>query len=66
MIANTFWILVIRANFSNRFAYLSWFLMAIVIAYPLLKVKFWDDHYKNVGRIFLAYYLFTYFMFLKS
>ena len=66
MIANTFWILVIRANFSNRFAYLSWFLMAIIIAYPLLKVKFWDDHYKNVGRIFLAYYLFTYFMFLKS
>lgn len=66
MIANAFWILVIRANFSNRFAYLSWFLMAIIIAYPLFKVKFWDDHYKMVGRIFLAYYLFTYFMFLKS
>lgn len=66
VIANAFWILVIRANFSNRFAYLSWFLMAIIIAYPLFKVKFWDDHYKIVGRIFLAYYLFTYFMFLKS
>lgn len=66
MIANAFWILVIRANFSNRFAYLSWFLMAIVIAYPLFKVKFWPEHYKIVGRIFLAYYLFTYFMFLKS
>lgn len=66
MIANAFWILVIRANFSNRFAYLSWFLMAIVIAYPLFRVKFWDDHYKVVGRIFLAYYLFTYFMYLKS
>lgn len=66
MIANAFWILVIRANFSNRFAYLSWFLMAIVIAYPLFRVKFWDEHYKIVGRIFLAYYLFTYIMFLKS
>lgn len=66
MMANAFWILVIRANFSNRFAYLSWFLMAIVISYPLLKVKFWDDHYKKIGQIFLAYYLFTYFMFLKG
>lgn len=66
MIANAFWILVIRANFSNRFAYLSWFLMAIVIAYPLFKVKFWPEHYKIVGRIFFAYYLFTYYMFLKS
>ena len=66
MIANAFWILVIRANFSNRFAYLSWFLMAIVIAYPLFRVKFWEDHYKVVGRIFLAYYLFTYLMYLKS
>lgn len=66
MIANAFWILVIRANFSNRFAYLSWFLMAIIIAYPLFKVKFWDSHYKWVGRVVLAYYLFTYFMFLIS
>lgn len=66
MIANAFWILVIRANFSNRFAYLSWFLMAIVIAYPLFKVKFWPEHYKIVGRIFFAYYLFTYYMYLKS
>ena len=66
MIANAFWVLVIRASFSNRFAYLSWFLMAIVIAYPLFKVKFWEEHYKIVGRIFFAYYLFTYIMFLRS
>lgn len=66
MIANAFWILVIRASFSNRFAYLSWFLMAVVIAYPIFKVKFWDEHYKMVGRIFFAYYLFTYIMFLRS
>ena len=34
--ANAFWVLVIRANFSNRFAYLSWFMMGIVIVYPFL------------------------------
>ena len=66
MIANAFWILVIRANFSNRFAYLSWFLMAIVIAYPMFKVKFWNNHYQIIGRIFFAYYLFTYYMYIKS
>src|SRR5690606_22788838 len=35
--ANAVWILVIRANFSNRFAYLSWFMLAALIIYPLLK-----------------------------
>ena len=35
--ANAFWILVIRSSFSNRFAYLSWFLMAIIIFYPFFK-----------------------------
>ena len=35
--ANAFWLLVIRIPFSNRFAYLSWFLYGLVIAYPLVK-----------------------------
>lgn len=66
MIANAFWILVIRANFSNRFAYLSWFLMAPVIAYPLLKYKMFPNQYRVMGFIISLYYLFTYFMFLKG
>lgn len=65
-IANAFWILVIRANFSNRFAYLSWFLMAPVIAYPMFKYKIWKDQYKVFGVIVLAYYMFTFLMFLKT
>lgn len=36
ILANTFWILVIRANFSDRFAYLSWFVYSAVLLYPLL------------------------------
>lgn len=64
IIANAFWILVIRANYSNRFAYLSWFLMAIIIGYPMLKYKLWNDQHKSVGIIVFLYYLFTYFMFL--
>ncbi|MBP0612949.1 EpsG family protein [Chryseobacterium sp. cx-311] len=66
VIANAFWILVIRANFSNRFAYLSWFLMAAVIAYPMLRYKLWNDQFKTAGLILFVYYFFTYFMFLRT
>jgi len=62
IIANAFWILVIRANFSNRFAYLSWFLMAVVIFYPLFKKKFFaKQNYVLAFSIFI-YFGFTYFM----
>jgi hypothetical protein len=63
MIANAFWIMVIRANFSNRFAYLSWFLMALVVVYPLLKEVFWRKQFKKLGIITLIYYGFTYGMY---
>lgn len=37
ILSNAFWLLVIRAPFSDRFAYLSWFMMPIILAYPVLK-----------------------------
>ncbi len=36
LLANIFWILVIRANYSDRFAYLSWFLLPVILVYPIL------------------------------
>lgn len=36
LLANTFWILVIRANYSDRFAYLSWFIYSVILLYPLV------------------------------
>lgn len=39
IMTNVFWVLVIRANFSDRFAYLSWFMIPFVLVYPLLKDK---------------------------
>lgn len=39
LLTNIFWILVIRANYSDRFAYLSWFMIPFVLVYPLLKQK---------------------------
>lgn len=47
VLANSFWILVIRANYSNRFAALSWFLYFLLICYPLLK----HNIFKHQGQL---------------
>ncbi len=60
LIANAVWILVIRANFSNRIAYLSWFMLGLVIIYPLLKNEIFKQQHKVIGNIILIYFLFTY------
>ena len=62
LFANAFWILVIRANFSNRFAYLSWFLIAPIIIYPILKHRFLKRQHSKIGYIILFYYAFTFIM----
>ena len=61
--ANAFWIMVIRAEFYNRFAYLSWFLYPIVLAYPLLKLKIWPKTQgQKTAIIMMAHLAFTLFM----
>ncbi len=62
LIANAFWILVIRANFSNRFAYLSWFMMSIIIIYPLLKERFYTNQHIIIGRVVLFCFSFIFLM----
>lgn len=67
LIANSFWVLVIHAEFTDRFAYLSWFLFPIVLIYPLLiKQQFRDvEKHKNLlvlilmGQIAFNYYMFV-------
>lgn len=54
-LCNSFWILVIRAAYSNRFAYLSWFLYPVIIAYPLVMLPVWDDQDTKSAIILLAY-----------
>lgn len=63
LLCNAFWIMVIRAAFSNRFAYLSWFLYPIVIAYPLFRMNIWKDQDRKTALILFAYSGFTFFMF---
>ncbi len=63
LLCNAFWILVIRASFSNRFAYLSWFIYPAVIAYPLMRMNLWKDQDRKTSIIFFLYTGFTFFMF---
>ncbi len=65
ILANCFWILVIRANFSDRFGYLSWFIYPAVLIYPALKYKLWDNQNQKITLIIFLHGLFTYIMFLK-
>lgn len=62
LIANAFWILLIQATFSNRFAYLSWFLLGIVIIYPFLVNKFFERQHMIVGRILMGYFLLSFIL----
>lgn len=64
ILANSFWVMVIRASFSNRFAYLSWFLYPIVIAYGVIRLHIWEDQDKKAGLILLAHAGFTFVMYL--
>jgi hypothetical protein len=41
---NAFWVLVMYAAYSNRFAYLSWFMMPWLIVYPFIPNKGGANH----------------------
>lgn len=60
--ANAVWVILIRLPFSNRFAYLSWFLYGIVLAYPLFKFNLWRNQGQKVQWIMMAHVTFTFFM----
>lgn len=62
LICNAFWVLVIRASYSNRFAYLSWFIYPLVIVYPLVLLPVWHDQDSRTGQILIAYIAFTFLM----
>lgn len=64
ILANSFWIMVVNANFSNRFAYLSWFLYPFVLAYGFLRLHIWKDQDRKCAWVLLAHAGFTFGMFL--
>lgn len=62
ILCNSFWVMMIRASYSNRFAYLSWFMYALVLAYPCLKLPIWKNQGKMCALIFFAHFAFTFIM----
>lgn len=60
--ANSFWLLINSIAYSNRFGYLSWFLYAILLAYPLCRFRIFRQQGLAAGLILLASVLFTYIM----
>ncbi|WP_288738827.1 EpsG family protein [uncultured Coprobacter sp.] len=66
VLANAIWVLVIRSNYSNRIASLSWFLIPLVFAYPLVRMNTFKNHNRALAIVILLYYLFAYFMWIRS
>ena len=62
ILCNAFWVLVIRALFSDRFAGLSWVLYPVVIAYPFLKMEIWEDQPNKARWALLVHVGFIVFM----
>ena len=62
-LTNAFWILVIQANYSDRFAYLSWCMMGILVCYPLLKKEIVANQGKLLSLTLAFYFTFTYAMY---
>ncbi len=60
--ANAFWVLINTAAYSNRFAYISWFMYPILLAYPLAKFSIFKRQGPVTGLIIIASIAFTYIM----
>ncbi len=58
---NAFWILVIRAMFSNRFAQISWFILPLVLIYPFMRERFWSNHEKILAMAIAIFYAFGFY-----
>ncbi len=60
LICNSFWILIIRAPYSNRFAQISWFILPIVLIYPFMRERFWINQEKMLGLAIVLFYAFNF------
>lgn len=59
ILTNAFWLLTIRAAHTDRFAFLSWFIYGIVLAYPLLRLNVFRNHAKAMFVILMGCILST-------
>lgn len=62
-LCNSIWMLCMFANFTNRIAYLSWFLIPILLVYPYLRQEFRRRQYREFAIVVVAHLAFTLFMY---
>lgn len=62
LITNSVWMLCMYASFTNRIAYLSWFLYPVVLIYPYLNEDVGTRRYKHFSKVMALHLLFTLFM----
>lgn len=62
LLTNGIWMLCMYASFTNRIAYLSWFMLPIMLIYPFINEKIRPCQNKYLSRIALAHLSFTLFM----
>lgn len=58
---NAFWVLIIRANYSNRFAQISWFILPFVLIYPFIRKRFWVNQEKVLALAIIIFYAFGFY-----
>lgn len=61
-LVNSIWLLCMYAWFTNRIAYLSWFMYPIVLIYPFLGTNWGDNKYKLFKVVAYSHLVFTLFM----
>lgn len=62
LLTNSVWMLCMYASFSNRIAYLSWFLYPIVLIYPFFAIYWSEIQEVYARRVVMYHYVFTLFM----
>lgn len=62
ILANAVWLQFIRVPYTDRFAYLSWFMFPVVLAYGTIRVPIWQDQDRRAAGILFLQLSFTFFM----
>lgn len=65
IIANAFWLLLIRMPFSDRLASLSWFLIPVLIMYPLLTKRIFEKQHFWIAGVLMINALITFTLNMK-
>lgn len=65
ILSNAVWLQFIRVAYTDRFAYLSWFLYPIVLAYASIRVPIWKDQDRKSAIILFLQTAFTAFMYYR-